>query len=500
MRKKLFGSLFILIFLLISCQLPTITRISTVIPTARVDLVFPEITNTAFQPGTGSDPMQSSTATTAETSSSSLVVETGTVTFTSTITPTGTITQTGTIYPPTGTSTATQTETATITQVLTSTRTPTRTLTSIYSPTVTNTPTRTRTATQTRTVTSTRTITATIPTSTRTVTRTTTQTFTPLPPAATRTASPTPNLTLVVPTGPVTPMQLIDAMNQLRMANGFPALKINSILMGTAQWTAEYMAANHLMGHIGNVRGRVADAGYGSGATVYATENWAMGYTTLAQIMVAWSDPAHMLPATYSYYVDVGAGVATGPWGPYYILHAAYSIGTTNTPTVTRSITPTRTMTPTATSTSTHTSIPPTATMKICTSSINAGLESELATLINQQRVSAGLPELAWQNQLAGAAREHSLDMACNNIFSHTGSDGSSPFDRIIQQGYSYSYAGENIYAGSSSAQAAFDAWMASPAHHDIMLSPTYTQIGIGYAYDAGSTYGGYFTAVFATP
>jgi uncharacterized protein YkwD len=298
-------------------------------------------------------------------------------------------------------------------------------------------------------------------------------------------------------------MQLIVAMNQLRAVNGFPALVVNQILMGTAQWTAEYMAANHLMGHIGNARGRIADAGYGSGATVYATENWAMGFTTLDQIMVAWLDPAHMLPATQSYYVDVGAGVATGPWGTYYVLHAAYSIGITNTPTVTRSTTPTRTMTSTSTPTPTMTSIPPTATERICSATTNSSFESDLMVLINQQRVSQGLSELTWQSQLASAAREHSLDMACNNIFSHTGSDGSSPFDRILRQGYSYSYAGENIYAGNgtyNSPQAAFDTWMNSTGHRDILLSPNYTQIGIGYEYEGGSTYGGYFTAVFATP
>lgn len=398
----------------------------------------------------------------------------------------------------TGTMTITITETATISG--TPTQTPTGTITP---PTPSFTPTRTLTKLPTvpRTPTLTRTITATFPTSTRTLTRTPTRTFTPAPPTATKTASPTANATLVQPGGPVTPMQLINAMNQLRVANGFPALVVNSILMGTAQWTAEYMAANHLLDHIGNVRGRIADAGYGSGAWVFATENWAMGFKTLEQVMVAWSDPAHMLPATQSYYVDVGAGVATGPWGPYYVLHAAYTIGTTHTPTMTSS--PTPTTTPTFTPTFTQVAIPPTATVRICSPTTNGGFELELLSLINQQRISLGLGELGWQNQLAAAAREHSLDMACNDFFSHTGSDGSSPFDRILRQGYSYSYAGETIYGGSggyNSPQAALDAWMNSPAHRDILLSPTYTQAGIGYEYDAGSLYGGYFTAVFATP
>lgn len=494
--KRPLSLLFFLVLLSAACQLPTITRIVTPVATIPVEVKPPSATFTPFQPAVGAD-FKITNPVTPETTFTDTLTSILTATGTLPVTQTPTITLTGTVVTLTPSLTFTSTPTSTPTLFQTNTLTPTKTLTSVFSLTVTFTRTVTRTATVTRT------ITATFPTSTRTITRTATQTFTPLPPAATRTASATPNLTLVVPTAPVTPMQLIDAMNQLRVANGFPALRVNQILMGTAQWTAEYMAANHLMDHIGNVRGRVADAGYGSGATVFATENWAMGFTTLAQVMTAWSDPAHMLPATYSYYVDVGAGVATGPWGPYYILHAAYSIGTTNTPTTTPSKTPTRTFTPTSTATPTQTKVPATPTSAVCNATTNSTFESELAGLINQQRVSAGLPELAWQGQLAAAARGHSLDMACNNYFSHTGSDGSSPFDRIIAQGYSYSYAGENIYGGGgtyNSPQAAFDAWMASPGHHDIMLSPTYTQVGIGYAYNAGSTYGGYFTAVFAVP
>ncbi len=290
-------------------------------------------------------------------------------------------------------------------------------------------------------------------------------------------------------------------MNAARVANGYPALIVHPILMGTAQWTAEYMAANHLMDHIGDVRGRVAAAGYGSGATVYATENWAMGFSTLQQIMNAWNDYWHMLPATYPLYVHVGAGVATGPWGPYYILHAAYTIGITHTPTWTA--TRTGTMTPTYTPLPPTGTFTPTSTSPSCAAVGNPSIEQELVSLINAHRARNGLGPLSFQSQLAAAARGHSLDMACNGFFSHTGSDGSSPFDRILAQGYSYSYAGENIYAGSgpyNTAQAAFEGWLNSPAHYAIMMSPNFTEVGIGYQYNAASSYGGYFTGVFASP
>ncbi len=135
-----------------------------------------------------------------------------------------------------------------------------------------------------------------------------------------------------------------------------------------------------------------------------------------------------------------------------------------------------------------------------CDPASNGSVESALITLINQERLGRGLTALSPQGQLATAARDHSADMACNNFFSHTGSDGSLPWDRVSALGYSYAAIAENIFAGSSNAQIAFDAWMNSPGHRENMLNPTYTEIGIGYRYWADSPYGAYTTAVLARP
>lgn len=127
---------------------------------------------------------------------------------------------------------------------------------------------------------------------------------------------------------------IIDRMNALRTGNGYPALVIDSTLMYTAQVTAEIMAANGACSHLGNVRGRVAAAGYGNGETVFATENIACGYFDLNGIYVAWDDPDHMLPATTGWYKNIGAAVAVSTDGyPYYVLHAAYITGGLANPT-----------------------------------------------------------------------------------------------------------------------------------------------------------------------
>merc|ERR1712232_274013 len=58
------------------------------------------------------------------------------------------------------------------------------------------------------------------------------------------------------------------------------------------------------------------------------------------------------------------------------------------------------------------------------------------------------------------ASQLHSQDMADKNYFSHTSKDGRSPWDRARAQGASAS--GENIAAGSSTAQAVLEQWKKS--------------------------------------
>lgn len=126
----------------------------------------------------------------------------------------------------------------------------------------------------------------------------------------------------------VTAYDLIIAMNTLRISYGLPALIEDPIINAVAQNTAQIMADNQMSWHIGDVRSRLATAGYGGGATVWATENFAVGVggRTIDEIMLSWSDSEHMRPATNPAYCNVGAGIATSANGrTYYILQAAYT-------------------------------------------------------------------------------------------------------------------------------------------------------------------------------
>src|SRR4030043_1255227 len=69
---------------------------------------------------------------------------------------------------------------------------------------------------------------------------------------------------------------LIDAVNNLRAANGLPAYQVNSILMAVAQGHSDYQAAIGQVTHTGaggtRPRDRAAAAGYGGGANFFMSE------------------------------------------------------------------------------------------------------------------------------------------------------------------------------------------------------------------------------------
>lgn len=135
---------------------------------------------------------------------------------------------------------------------------------------------------------------------------------------------------------------------------------------------------------------------------------------------------------------------------------------------------------------------------------------NELLALINQFRsqpqVCSGrnlpaAPPYAWNGALANAAARHSGDMALNNFFSHTGSDGSNPGARIAAAGYSFSSWAENIAAGSSNARGAFELWRGSTSGHcEAMMSTSWTQVGASCVARQGSQYGYYWTLDFGKP
>jgi uncharacterized protein YkwD len=133
--------------------------------------------------------------------------------------------------------------------------------------------------------------------------------------------------------------------------------------------------------------------------------------------------------------------------------------------------------------------------------------QQSVLTLMNQKRASGcncgtkwypKVAPLTLNDKLNKAANVHATDMATKNFFSHTGSDGSQPWTRITQQGYYWSYAGENIAAGYSTTSAVVQGWINSPGHCANIMNPNFTNLGVGYA--TGGSYRYYWVADFAKP
>jgi MYXO-CTERM domain-containing protein len=86
-------------------------------------------------------------------------------------------------------------------------------------------------------------------------------------------------------------------------------------------------------------------------------------------------------------------------------------------------------------------------------------------------------PPLAWNRDLAAAARFHNDDMLANDFFSHTSSDGTSFGDRVFGF-YQGRAIGENIAAGYRDGRAAvLSGWMCSPPHRRGLLGD-YEELG----------------------
>ncbi|GAA3956677.1 hypothetical protein GCM10022278_14030 [Allohahella marinimesophila] len=85
---------------------------------------------------------------------------------------------------------------------------------------------------------------------------------------------------------------------------------------------------------------------------------------------------------------------------------------------------------------------------------------------------------LRWSCKLDSAATTHARDMASNNFFSHTGSDGSRMGQRMNNAGYRWSSAAENIAGGQYTVGSVMNGWLSSAGHCRNIMSSSVTEMG----------------------
>lgn len=127
---------------------------------------------------------------------------------------------------------------------------------------------------------------------------------------------------------------------------------------------------------------------------------------------------------------------------------------------------------------------------------INAARAQSRACAVGGQAMPAVAP-LNWNAALATAAQRHSVDMARNDHFDHTGTDGSTAGQRIRDAGYDASAWGENIAAGYASVDAVVAGWLASEGHCRNIMSANHADFGASCVYRSGSRSGSYWATDF---
>jgi len=103
----------------------------------------------------------------------------------------------------------------------------------------------------------------------------------------------------------------------------------------------------------------------------------------------------------------------------------------------------------------------------------------KLYQLTNQEREKSNLPLLSYNQELAQAAAQKAQDMFQKNYWSHYAPDGKTPWDFILNSGYKYEYAGENLAKNFLFSDGVVSAWMNSPTHRENILKKDYSQVGL---------------------
>ncbi|MDO8515023.1 MAG: CAP domain-containing protein [bacterium] len=126
---------------------------------------------------------------------------------------------------------------------------------------------------------------------------------------------------------------------------------------------------------------------------------------------------------------------------------------------------------------------------------------SDLLKFSNEKRRENGTGTLTFNEKLAVAAEAKAADMFSNQYWAHTSPAGRDPWSFIINAGYSYLYAGENLARDFADSKGVVEAWMNSPTHRENLLNSRYKEVGFAIA---NNKYGTYETTLvvqmFGTP
>jgi uncharacterized protein YkwD len=144
----------------------------------------------------------------------------------------------------------------------------------------------------------------------------------------------------------------------------------------------------------------------------------------------------------------------------------------------------------------------PNVTTATCAFTTDRDKLAQVITALNAYRAQHNLPAYTVNAQLAHAAQRHANDIACHKLYSHTGSDGSTPQSRVKDTGYVAKSVSENVNGNYPplDGQAVVNWWINDKGdvrHGQNLLSTAFKEIGVGYSFFDNY---GFYALVFATP
>ena len=107
--------------------------------------------------------------------------------------------------------------------------------------------------------------------------------------------------------------------------------------------------------------------------------------------------------------------------------------------------------------------------------------EIALIGLINNHRLSLGLPALQFDRGLTQCARGHSAHHFADALFEgHVNPEGHSFINRMEANGIDFESTGENLSYHTILPQTVFNDWLASPTDRENMERMCFIRIGVG--------------------
>ncbi len=126
-------------------------------------------------------------------------------------------------------------------------------------------------------------------------------------------------------------------------------------------------------------------------------------------------------------------------------------------------------------------------------------LADQVLQLVNLERAERDMQPVVVNSRLSKMADDYACEMVNGKFFGHRHPQtGQGPADRAVTAKYAFYAIGENLAAGSADPAEVMQQWMESPSHRNIILDPTWKEVGI--AVRSGGEMDVYWVQEFGDP